>query len=485
MDVHLILTISIVLQILAAFLALRLIPFSRTRLAWGLISAALLLIALRRGIRVWLPDNMGLSLLNGLTSEWVALATSAFLVTGIAWITPLFRSIQRTNEALARSEAKYRELVQNANSIILRLDSQGRITFFNEFAQSFFGYQEEEVLGRAMVGTIMPATDHQGRDLAALTADLVANPERYSTLEHENLRRNGEPVWVTWTNKAMREKQGRITEILCIGNDSTAIKKAQEELLEKSWLMEAFYRHTIIPLVIMDRNFNYIRVNEAFARAAQRDVSEFPGKNHFDLYPSEARHVFARAVENKTPIQKFARPYIFPDHPEWGVTYWDWTLVPIVGRQGEVEFLALSLKNVTERQRATDALRESEEKYRLLVNNIPAVVFKGYADWTVEFFDGKIEGMTGYPKEDFDSRTLKWSDLILPEDFPDSQHAVAEALKGDKSFRREYRIKAKDGRILWIQERSQIICDATGKFASISGVFYDISRAKETEKALR
>ncbi|MHB8066914.1 MAG: hybrid sensor histidine kinase/response regulator [Desulfobaccales bacterium] len=485
MDVSTILILSIALQGLAAILALRLIPLTGRRLAWGLISVALLLMALRRAVSYWQPEIAGLFLPAHLTAEWVALATSALLLLGIAWIAPLFRSIQRTNEALARSEARYRELVENANSIIMRLDPQGRITFFNEFAQTFFGYAEEEILGQSAVGTIVPPTDSQGRDLAAMMAKLLENPEQYPTGENENLRRQGQRAWVTWTYKAIRDEQGRLTEILGIGNDSTARKQAEEELLEKSWLLDAFFEHTIVPLVVMDREFNYIRVNQAFARAAHRDVSDFPGKNHFELYPSPARDIFAKAVASKTAYQTYGRPYTFPDHPEWGVTYWDWTLVPILNKQGEVDFLVLSLKNVTTRQQAAAALQESEEKYRLLVSNIPALVFKGYGDWTVDFFDRKIENLTGYSKEDFDSRFLKWSNLILPEDLPQAQQVVTEALKGEKSYKREYRIKAKDGGIIWIQERSRIICDSQGDFAYISGVFYDITHTKETEEALR
>ncbi|MFZ5453436.1 MAG: PAS domain S-box protein [Thermodesulfobacteriota bacterium] len=485
MDVRIILKISIVLQLLVALLALGLIPVTRKRLAWILISGALLLMAARRIITFWQPEAFGLLSSGDLTAELVALFTSVLLLVGIAWIAPLLRSIQRTKDALAQSEAKYRELVENANSIILRLDPQGRITFFNEFAQKFFGYSGEQVLGRSIVGTIVPACDRQGRNLAVMMADLVQHPERYAGHEYENLRANGEAVWVSWTHKAMRDEEGRLTEILCIGNDSTAYKRAQEELLEQSWLLDAFYEHTITPLVILDKNFNYIRVNQAYARACQRDVSEFPGKNHFALYPSEAQAIFVHTVENKKPYQAFARPFNFPDHPEWGVTYWDWTLVPILDKQEEVEFLVLSLRNVTSRQRAVEALRESEEKYRLLVNNIPALVFKGYADWTVDFFDSKIEELTGFPKEDFDSRSLKWSDLILPEDLPGTQGVVSAALKGNKSYEREYRILSKDGKTLWIHEISQIICDASGSFAYISGVFYNISRSKETEEALR
>lgn len=485
MNVDTILIISIAVQGLAAILALRLIPVTGRRLAWGLISAALLLMALRRAVSYWQPEFAGLFLSANITAEWVALATSALLLFGIACIGPLFRSIQRTNAALARSEAKYRELVENANSIIMRLDPQGRITFFNEFAQTFFGYSDEEILGRSAVGAIVPPRDGQGRDLAAMMAQLLANPEQHPTGENENLRRHGDRAWVTWTHKAIRDEQGRLTEILCIGNDSTARKQAEEKLLEKSWLLDTFFEHTIVPLVFMDRNFNYIRVNQAFARSAHRDVSDFPGKNHFDFYPSPARDIFAKTVETKKAYQTFGRPYTFPDHPEWGVTYWDWTLVPILNHQDEVEFLVLSLKNVTTRQKAAAALQESEEQYRLLVSNIPALVFKGYGDWSVDFFDRKIENMTGYRKEDFDSRFLKWSNLILPEDLRQAQQVVTEALKGDRSYEREYRIKAKDGKIIWIQERSQIIGDSQGDFAYISGVFFDITHAKETEEALR
>jgi len=483
MVVYVVLTISIVLQLSAAVLALRLIPVTGGRRAWILISGALLFMALRRSISLF----QGAAELHpaDLNAELVSMVTSAVMLMGIAWIAPLFRSIKDTNAALARSEAKYRELVENANSIILRLDPQGRITFFNEFAQTFFGYAQEEILGRQAVGTIVPETDCQGRDLAARVADIVAHPERYPTSEHENLRRNGQRAWVTWTHKAIRDEQGRVTEILCIGNDSTACKRAEEELLEQSWLLEAFFQHTITPLVILDKDFNYIRVNQAYARACQRDVSEFPGKNHFDLYPSGAKSYFAQVVQNKAPHQAFAQPYTFPDHPEWGVTYWNWTLVPILTKHGEVEFLVFTLKDVTEGQRAVEALRESEEKYRVLVKNIPALVFKGYTDWKVDFFDRKIEELTGYSKEDFDARKLKWSDLILPEDLPAVQKIFIEALKSPESYLRTYRIRSKDKRIIWIEERGQIIFNQKGEPEYVSGVFYDITRNKETEAALQ
>jgi len=138
---------------------------------------------------------------------------------------------KRAEEALRGSEEKYRELVQNANSIILKADMNGNITFFNEFAQRFFGYAEDEVVGKNLVGTIVPKTDAAGRDLGTMIHDVVMRPDNYVNNENENVRRNGERVWISWTNKTIRDKEGRTIGILCIGNDITDRKRKEEQLL--------------------------------------------------------------------------------------------------------------------------------------------------------------------------------------------------------------------------------------------------------------
>lgn len=134
-----------------------------------------------------------------------------------------------TEDALRESETKYRELVQNASSIILRMDPEGNVTFFNEFAQSFFGYTEDEIFGKNVVGTIVPEADSTGQDLAAMILDLGSHPENYSSNENENIRRNGQRVWVSWTNKAIEDENGRVLEILCVGNDITENKRVERK----------------------------------------------------------------------------------------------------------------------------------------------------------------------------------------------------------------------------------------------------------------
>jgi two-component system cell cycle sensor histidine kinase/response regulator CckA len=135
---------------------------------------------------------------------------------------------KQAHEALRQNEIKFREVVQNANSIIMRMDVKGKVTFFNDFAKRFFGYTEEEILGRNVTGTIVPETETTGRDLAEMILNIGRDPERFKNSVNENMRRNGERVWIAWTNTAIDDKDGKTVEILCIGNDITEQRKAEE-----------------------------------------------------------------------------------------------------------------------------------------------------------------------------------------------------------------------------------------------------------------
>jgi PAS domain S-box-containing protein len=141
-------------------------------------------------------------------------------------------SRKQAEERLAESERKYRELVEHANSIILRWTHDGRITFLNDFGQRFFGYSAEEIIGRPVMGTIVPSAESDGRDLNQLMDRISADPAAFEQNVNENMRRNGERVWIAWTNKIVRDAQGRVAEVFSVGTDITDRKKAEEAIRE-------------------------------------------------------------------------------------------------------------------------------------------------------------------------------------------------------------------------------------------------------------
>lgn len=133
-------------------------------------------------------------------------------------------------EALRISEREYRELVMLANSIIMRWSPEGRVTFLNEFGQRFFGYRLMEITGRHLVGTIVPETEGNGRDMRTLINQISNDPQKFERNINENVLRDGKRVWIDWTNKVVLDEHGEIKEILSIGSDITDRKLAEEQV---------------------------------------------------------------------------------------------------------------------------------------------------------------------------------------------------------------------------------------------------------------
>ena len=137
--------------------------------------------------------------------------------------------MKATEIALKESEAKYRELVENASSIILRLDTEGRIVFFNRYAQQFFCYGEEEILGRHLPGTLLAPRFESENDAASPGGFPLGRVQELLGTESEAFKRNGDPAWIAWTNRQVFDADGKLSGLLCIGNDITQQKLLGEQ----------------------------------------------------------------------------------------------------------------------------------------------------------------------------------------------------------------------------------------------------------------
>jgi PAS domain S-box-containing protein len=146
------------------------------------------------------------------------------------------------------------------------------------------------------------------------------------------------------------------------------------------------------------------------------------------------------------------------------------------------EINALLKQEIEIRKRTEAALCESEKKYRLLIKSLPGIVFKGSSDGSVDFIDEKIKVLTDYDAVEFNSKKIKWSDIIVKEDVKAAKIFFSQSLKAEKSYVREYRIKSKAGEIHWVKERGQIVCDNRGEIEYINGVFFDITERKLMQK---
>ena len=221
----------------------------------------------------------------------------------------------------------------------------------------------------------------------------------------------------------------------------------------------------LTPLVFHD-------IEELKARTTQMDKEMGRPIEGMDLF-------FHHAAKNANEPEEWT--YVRKDGHAFPV---DLSINPLRDAEGVISgFLCIAV-DITEKKRSQQALKESERNYRLLINNIPNIVFKGYPNGTIDFFDKKIEVVTGYAKEDFLNRKLRWTDLILDEDLVADRDQFVVTLKGDQQSLKEYRIRKKDGNVVWLQASSQVVKDADGNIDFISGAFLDISKRKRAEEAL-
>ena len=270
----------------------------------------------------------------------------------------------RKTEAIQVSEEKYRELVENANSIILRRDPTGTITFFNEYASRFLGFSRDEIIGRNVVGTIVPSIDSAGKDLAQMILNIGAHPEQYKNNENENMCKDGTRVWVAWTNKPILNDQGRCVEILCIGNDITKRKQIEEELMVS--------RNRLSKAEIISRcgnwEFDLESKRVLSSDGARRiygmldrvwtipEVQEIPLPEYRDMLDAALQGLVNKNLPYNVEF-KIRRPDTGEIVDIHSVAEYD----------GHRNVVFGVIQDITNRKQAEKAQRESEDKYRTLI----------------------------------------------------------------------------------------------------------------------
>jgi PAS domain S-box-containing protein len=397
--------------------------------------------------------------------------------------------IEQAGKEARLSEAKYRQLVESANSIIMRRDITGRITFFNEFAQDFFGYSKEEILGRNVIGTIVPEVERSGRDLKEMIEDIGKHPERYTNNENENMRANGERVWIAWTNKPIWDENGKIKEVLCIGNDISKRKISEEKLQQSNSFLDAIIENTPHAMWISDDNGTLIRSNHAMRDLFKIADDDVVGKYNLlqdDILEAQGYMPLIKEVFEKGKTVKFTLDYDTSLLRQLNLVQTvfvslDVTISPILDMDGRVTNAIVQEVDITERKEAEEVLRESEQRFRSMVENSPfayqSLDIEGcYIDVNQELCD-----LLGYRPDELLGRSFG-------EFWPENTRAiftqVFETFKCDHEVSSEIILITKDGREISVILEGRVEQDNDGNFLRTNCILTDITQRKQAENEL-
>ncbi|MDQ1318043.1 MAG: hypothetical protein QG588_1699 [Candidatus Poribacteria bacterium] len=143
--------------------------------------------------------------------------------------------------------------------------------------------------------------------------------------------------------------------------ETTEHKRTEDTLVDTNELLETIFLTTHLMIAYMDRDFNFTRVNLAYAAMNGHPSEFFTGKNYFDLYPSNDNEIiFRNVIKNGKPYFGYAVNFQFPKLKESDVEYWDWSLHPIKDSSNNVKGLILLFLDVTERKLMEEKLQWSQ-----------------------------------------------------------------------------------------------------------------------------
>ena len=278
---------------------------------------------------------------------------------------------RQTEDRLAESERKYRELVEHANSIILRWDATGRITFINEFGQRFFGYTAAEIVGRLVTDTIVPPMESGGRDLERLMGDIRADPEAFEQNINENVRRNGERVWIAWTNRIVRDPRGQLIEFLSIGTDITERRRLDAERARRQQA-EAADRIKSAFLATMSHELrtplnSIIGFTGIMLQGLAGPLNPEQNKQ-LDMVRKSARHLLA-LVNDVLDISKIEAGQLDVAREPFDVQRSITNILPLVSPQADAKHLTLQVDLALDLGEAIGDLRRFEQILLNLLSN--------------------------------------------------------------------------------------------------------------------
>jgi len=381
---------------------------------------------------------------------------------------------KRAEETLRESEERWRLLAENIPDAILTIDKDGSIQFLN---RTIAGFPPEHAIDTT-VYEYVPADQHHIMRKAIERVFLTGKPERY---EIEGVGEHGPNTnWETRLVPIIHDGQVVAVNLIC--TDVTERKKAEEVLRESQRWQRAILDSIPDIAWLKDKESRYIAANEPLCQAFGIKLEDFVGKTDFDISPEDLAKRYR--ADDKEVMKSGKRKRVEePWGTKEGKRIWIETIkTPIYNDGGQIIGTSGIARDITERKKAEEALRESEERYKALFQGAAeGIVVADTETKEFKYVNPAICKMLGYTEEELGR--LGVHDIHPKEDL---QYIISEfeaQARGEKTLSSSLRCLRKDGTIMYA-DINTAVASIDGRQCNV-GFFTDVTERREMEEVLR
>jgi len=397
-------------------------------------------------------------------------------------------------EQLKESEERYRGILDNMEESYYEVDLKGRFTFFNNAIPRTYGYTEYELMGTSY--KISMDKENIEKVFNAFNKVYVTG-ETIKGIDWKLKNKNGKEVYVEASVSLRRDSQGKPVGFKGITRDITERKQAEEALKksEERYRFLADNAHDVIWTFDLNSGFTYMSPSVKQLRGFSADEAMKMGLDQ-TLTPDS----YSKAMEMLEEELRLEMNGVRHD-PDWSKTFeleqfrkdgstvcTEVTVNLIYDEISGVKGIMGITRDITERKRAEESLRESEAKYRFLMENMTDMIWTTDLNLSVTYVNTSIEKTLGYsPEERIGHKTYE---IMTPESYAYVMNIMSsemerendEGVDPNRTVTFETAYYHKNGSIVWFENAARPIRDNSGRIVGIYGVSRDITDRKKAEE---
>lgn len=392
----------------------------------------------------------------------------------------VFRDISERKHA-DETRAALAAIVESSDDAIIGKSLDGTIRSWNQGAAKLYGYSAEEVIGRS-VSILMPP--QRSDDFPAIMEKL----KRHESIKHyetERITKDGKIIHVSLTISPLKDRAGNLTGASTIARDISGRKQAIKDLQAAQEQLQLVTDTMAVAVARCSRDLRYLWLSQGYTNWVQRPPEEILGRSIPDVIGAEAFDTIRPYIEQVLNGERVE----YENMINLRGIGWRWVnaiYTPTYDATNTPDGWVAVIVDVTSHKELEDAVSKNEERFRLAAEAVNGIIYDiDYVTNRLERTRGLLE-VLGYQPQEVPATNEWWLAQMHPEDRPGIQEAYKQLLASELlEFQYEYRLRHRDGRWIYLMDRSVITRDQDGRAIRQVGCAMDITQIREAEEALK